>query len=272
MLTTKEEYKNRNTRCRIRCTAHNEIFEYSLISLQGYTSCACPRCRTDPKHQNRAVDNVRRINGRPGQKIDTVYVYFKNTTTSVLCQLQLLNFITITLDGQDFYAETALSWNENGICLCGTVHRDYHNNFLKNHSLIAKEYSSFSFFEIQHSTENVFSMFDPDENLDGIEVSRYTFCEYLRFLCFDIQKNNSVYVKSLNEKIEKQHFSFVKSSTKKGLNSKGEWSPITLEKLVSAYNTYCEEYKGENWAFATTNLPFANDVKLWEKVEKTWNI
>ena len=55
------------------------------------------------------------------------------------------------LDGADFYEEVALDWKNNGICLCGPIHRDFHNNFLRNNSILAKEYSNYSFAKMGFS-------------------------------------------------------------------------------------------------------------------------
>lgn len=68
LLTPQENYKNKNTKCLIKCESHNEIVGYLLVALQGFTSCPCPKCRIDPNHKNRSVDRVRQINGRPGQR------------------------------------------------------------------------------------------------------------------------------------------------------------------------------------------------------------
>lgn len=38
--------------------------------------------------------------------------------------------------------------------------------------------------------------------------------------------------------------------------------------LETAIEKYCRESKGENWVLADrTDIPFANDTKLWDKVD-----
>jgi hypothetical protein len=106
---------------------------------------------------------------------------------------------------------------------------------------------------------------DPDDSWEGVEVSRYTFLEYLRFLLFDICSNNSIYVNSLNNKIQED---FLHSKQRKT----GQIELITYEKLETAMHNYCQEFKGANWALANDKeIPFANDKDLWAKVDATWN-
>ncbi len=212
LLTPQEKYKNKNTKCTIQCESHNEIMEYSLAALQQFTSCPCPQCRVDPNHKNRSVERVKQVNGRPGQKNrhrKRVVEKYDNKFFLTGSNYELHHH---HLDGQDFYAETSLCWEQNGLSFCATVHRDYHNNFLKNYSLIAKEYEKES-FSPGLSYDGVQT--DPDSFLEGVEVSRYTFCEYLRFLMFDFQKNNVMYVQTLNAKIEKEYGIFVTREKKR---------------------------------------------------------
>lgn len=176
------------------------------------------------------------------------------------------------LDGQDFYEELALNWNVNGICLCGPIHRDYHNNFLKQHSIIAKEYLEYSFNADNdewvefNSLDGLDYLVNPDYYPNGAEVSRYTFLEYLRFLIFDIKHNNSLYVNNLNQKIKSVHASLKLSDP-----SFGNLGQITLNQLETAIDKYCREYKGENWALSgQSDIPFANDHQLWAKVDNSW--
>ena len=116
------------------------------------------------------------------------------------------------LDGLlfDFYTETQLLWEFNGICLCSTIHRDYHFNFLLNHSIIAKEYSK-DIFDPSVSMETT-NLNNPDLSFAGAEVSRETFLEYLRFLKYDIKVRNSFYLNVLNEKMARALSSIVPST------------------------------------------------------------
>ena len=174
------------------------------------------------------------------------------------------------LDGRDFYGTIALNWNVNGICLCGPIHRDYHNTFLKQYSIIAKEYSDYTYsvdkdewIEANSSVGESDYSNNPDYYPEGAEVSRYTFLEYLKFLIKDIKDNNSVYVNALNQKIKDVHSKLKLEDASLGL--------ITLNQLETAIEKYCSEYKGENWALANqTDIPFANDLELWAKVDSCW--
>jgi hypothetical protein len=41
--------------------------------------------------------------------------------------------------------------------------------------------------------------------------------------------------------------------------------------LKNAYKQYCSEYKGSNWVLSNrTDILFANDTSLWDKVDETW--
>lgn len=164
--------------------------------------------------------------------------------------------------------ETQLLWESNGICLCGTIHRDYHCNFLLNHSIIAKEYSKDTFdAPCAEYTIEITNLNNPDISLAGAEVSRYTFLEYLRFLKYDIIVKNSSYTNFLNEKMAFEHGSINPSDSRFGTLGK-----ITLERLEIAIQKFCAEYKGQNWRLAgRKDIPYANDGDLWTKVDEEWN-
>ena len=173
----------------------------------------------DPNHKNVCVNIVKKRNaGRDGQVIrhaKNVKEKYNNT-----CALSGSTFLLQHhhLEGQDFYEEIALNWDANGICLCAPVHRDYHNNFLKNYSTIKIEYINYSFennSDVNEDNESntkkeLKAETNPDYFKEGPEVSRYTFLEYLRFLIFDIKYDNSVYVNCLNDKIKSLHTSAAK--------------------------------------------------------------
>jgi hypothetical protein len=270
LLFNANSYQGKHVKHSFKCLAHNTLLSYSMQDLNYITSCPCPKCRTDKNHKNACVEIVKKRNaGRSGQvirhatKVKEKYNYICALSNSTF-ELQHHH-----LDGQDFYEETALNWNNNGICLCGTIHRDYHNNFLKLHSRIAKEYAKYSFdvnnsewiefnsSEVQNCAEN------PDYSPNGAEVSRYTFLEYLKFLIFDIKSNNSRYVNNLNQKIKSVHSSLGLPDSSLG--------QITLNQLEIAIDKYCREYKGDNWALSNqTDIPFANDFQLWAKVDNSW--
>lgn len=264
LLFSKEEYKNKYEKCLIRCESHGEVFEYGLMALQGFTSCPCPVCRKDPNHKNRAVESVKKINGRSGRGTrhrSRVLQKYGNVCFLSESSFQL-HFHH--LDSQDYYTSLSNLWEVNGIPLCGVVHRNYHYVFLKKYSLVKNEYSC-SIFSHQTSEEK---KQNPDCSLEGIEVSRYTFCEFLRFLIYDIQTNGT-YVSDLNKQIEKEHEIFVKKNPQKNTL----WKPITLDKTIHALEKFCAEYKGENWAMAeNSEIPFANNPELWRKVENSWNV
>lgn len=175
------------------------------------------------------------------------------------------------LDGQDFYTETQLLYEYNEICLCGTIHRDYHYNFLLNHSIIAKEYSKDTFYPSTPCAEYTIETTNPnnpDLCLAGAEVSRYTFLEYLRFLKYDIKVKNSFYLNFLNKKMAREHSSINPSDARFGTHLKGK---ITLERLEIAIQQFCAEYKGDNWGLAgRKDIPYANDHELWTKVDSSW--
>jgi hypothetical protein len=283
LLFDAKNYKGKHVKHSFKCVAHNVTLSYSMQDLNYITSCPCPECRKDPKHQNVCVDIVKKHNsGRPGQvirhatKVKEKYNYTCALSNSTF-QLHHHH-----VDGQDFYQETALNWDVNGICLCGPIHRDYHNNFLKKHSLITKEYLNYSFnidndewVEISSPSSSLHAgqkpeMLDFESNPDylpnGAEVSRYTFLEYLKFLIFDIKYKNSFYVNNLNKKIKSVH-----SSLKPSDPSFGNLGQITLNQLEKAIDKYCREYKGENWALSNrTDILFANDPQLWAKVDNSW--
>lgn len=272
LLFTVDTYKGKLVKHPFKCVAHNKEVKYSMQDLNYLTSCPCPDCRVDPNHKNTCVEIVKRRNaGRPGQitrHAQKVKAKYGNS-----CALSGLTFDLQHhhLDGQDFYQATALEWNDNGICLCGTIHRDFHFNFLKKYSLIAKTYADYSFNEVVDWLETVPTIQEeyknnPDYILTGAEVSRYTFLEYLRFLIFDINSNDSQYVNELNKKIETDSFLFQKT-----LKLTNRLDFITLEKLQIAIEKYCLEYKGKNWAFSSQeDLPFANNTSLWQKVDDCW--
>jgi hypothetical protein len=272
LLFDENNYKGKRVKHTFKCQAHGISLNYSMQELNTITSCPCPECRKDPNHKNVCVDIVKKRNaGRAGQVIrhaTKVKQKYNNT-----CALSGSTFSLQHhhLDGQDFYEETALNWDANGICLCAAVHRDYHYNFLKTYSIIKNEYKSYFYQEESDVSEynepdeskelNVET--NPDFYKDGVEVSRYTFLEYLKFLISDIKHNNSTYVNRLNEQIKSLHASLTTSNP-----SCGNLGQITLDTLETAIAEYCREYKGENWVLSDrTDIPFANDPKLWDKVD-----
>ena len=271
LLINAEDYRGKLIKCPFKCEAHGTILNYSMQELNTITSCPCPDCRKDPKHKNVCVEIVKRRNGgREGQVIrhaKRVKAKYKNTCALSNSTFQLQHH---HLDGQDFYYTIALNWNANGICLCGPIHRDYHNTFLKEHSIIAKEYSNYTYsvdkdewIEANSSVKESEYLNNPDYYPGGAEISRYTFLEYLKFLIKDIKDNNSVYVNALNQKIKNVHSKLKLEDASLGL--------ITLNKLETAIEQYCSEYKGENWALANdTDIPFSNDLELWAKVDNCW--
>lgn len=265
------DYKGKHVKYPIKCESHDTTFQYSMQDLNYITSCPCPLCRIDPNHKNRSVDIIKRRNtGRPGQvsrhasRVKAKYNY--------TCALSHSTFDLQShhLDGQDFYTETQLLWESNGICLCGTIHRDYHFNFLLNHSIIAKEYSKNTFhldLSPPCSESQKTNLNNPDLFLAGAEVSRYTFLEYLKFLKYDIKVKNSSYINVLNKKITLEHGSINPSDSRFGTLGK-----ITLERLEICIQKFCAEYKGENWRLAERkDIPYANDGNLWTKVDEEWN-
>jgi hypothetical protein len=213
------------------------------------------------------VDLVKKRNaGRPGQVVrhaEKVKTKYNNQCALSKTPFDLHHH---HLDGVDFYEATVLDWNHNGICLCGTIHRDYHHHFLKNHSIIAKEYykTSFSFNPLVLRSEDEDNEVNPF--LDGAEVSRYTFLEYLQFLIKDIRTQGS-YVTQLNQQIEQteQNKVSIESLSKSKEKTLGKIDLDTLEQVKQAY---IKEYKSSNWALANDKtIPFANDIDLWTKVE-----
>lgn len=251
LLIDSKEYKGKHKKYPIRCESHDILFYYSMKDLNYNTSCPCSMCRIDINHKNKSVEIVqKRNNGRPGlirrHALNVKKKYgFKCALSHSTFDLHYHH-----LDGQDFYTQLQNSWQHNGICLCSPIHRDYHFNFLLNISLIAKHYDSQSLNLSQW----------------GDEVSRYTFLEYLKFLKFDLKMNNASYVTLLNEKCLAEQSSFPLSDHRFGVFEK-----ITLKKVEKAIKKFCCEYKGENWAYHTcTDIPYANDLKLWRKVDFVW--
>nr|YP_007890151.1 putative site-specific DNA endonuclease [Pleodorina starrii]YP_007890195.1 putative site-specific DNA endonuclease [Pleodorina starrii]AFY64422.1 putative site-specific DNA endonuclease [Pleodorina starrii]AFY64463.1 putative site-specific DNA endonuclease [Pleodorina starrii] len=272
LLINATDYPGKHYKIPIKCEIHNLVVQYSMHELNTITSCPCPLCRKDPNHKNVAVDIVKRRNaGRLGQVIrhaQRVKEKYKHTCALSNSKYNLQHH---HLDGQDFYPETRLVWEHNGICLCSTVHLDYHNNFLKIHSLIATKYSNVTFSLNKDELINVednqeIDSSNPDFSLGGAEVSRYTFLEYLRFLIFDIKSNNSQYVNTLNQKMASEHRKINPSSP-----SFGELGKITLETLEKAIKKYRVEFVGNNWALSSRkDIFFANNIELWNEVENTW--
>ena len=136
LLIKQSDYNGKHIKYPIKCEIHNKEFSYSMQDLNYITSCPCPDCRLDPNHKNVMVDIIKKRNGgragqviRHAQKVKTKY--------NNQCALSKSTFELHHhhLDGSDFYEATAFDWNNNGICLCGPIHRDYHNNFLKNKSI-----------------------------------------------------------------------------------------------------------------------------------------
>lgn len=256
------EYNGKRQKYPIKCEAHHIVVYYSMQDLNTITSCPCPECRVDPKHKNSAVDIVQKRNaGRPGQVIRHASHVKEKYGNKCALSNSTFDLQHHHLDGADFYQETALDWNNNGICLCGTIHRDYHNNFLKNHSIIAKEYTNYTFNDPDLDQTNIDSS-NPDFKLDGAEISRYTFLEYLKFLTKDVLTKGS-YVKALNQKMSDEYS--VLSASQPSCGSLGQ---IDLNTLTEATKAFVKEYKGDNWKLAKNEIiPFANDASLWKKVE-----
>lgn len=273
LLIDLKDYKGKRVKHTFKCLTHGNILSYSMQDLNTITSCPCPACRKDPKHKNACVEIVKKRNsGRAGQVIrhaKRVKMKYNNTCALSNSTFELQHH---HLDGQDFYETIALNWNANGICLCGPIHRDYHKTFLKKHSIIAKEYSNYTFIidndewiEVS-SLKGLDYLNNPDYYPSGADISRYTFLEYLRFLIKDIKSNNSAYVDALNQKIKDVH-----SKLKPEDPSYGDLGQITLKLLETAIDKYCSEYKGANWVLASqTDIPFANDLELWAKVDNCW--
>jgi hypothetical protein len=225
----------------IKWESHGLLFEYSMQNLNFTTSCPCSQCRIDPNHRNIAVNIIKKRNaGRLGQVIRHASDVKKKYNFTCALSNSSFDLQHHHLDGQDFYTETQLIWQHNGICICATIHRDYHYNFLVNHSVIAKVYSihlcSNSDFLASESS-------NPDISFSGAEVSRYTFLEYLKYLIFDIKYNQSKYVDALNEKIA---FDFKKGFANSSTENFGRFSKITLDQLEVATKKFCAEYKSKN--------------------------
>nr|BCA78161.1 putative site-specific DNA endonuclease [Astrephomene gubernaculifera]BCA78194.1 putative site-specific DNA endonuclease [Astrephomene gubernaculifera] len=131
-LFADSEYKGKLKKHPFKCEAHNQTLYYSLQDLNYNTSCPCPQCRQDPKHKNVCVDIVKKRNaGRPAQVTRHAMRVKEKYNNACALSSSTFNLQHHHLDGRDFYEDTADSWDVNGICLCGTIHRDYHNNFLK---------------------------------------------------------------------------------------------------------------------------------------------
>jgi len=270
LLIPLSEYKGKHVKYPIECKAHGTQMSYSMQDLNYMTSCPCPLCRIDPQHKNVCVPIVKKRNGgRPGQI--TRHAFDVKAKYNFTCALSNSTFDLQHhhLDGSDFYPELRLDWEHNGICLCGTIHRDYHSNFLVNHSRIRKEYSMYPLSPQDYSedsTDLVDDASNPDFLFQGAEVSRYTFLEYLRFLSFDIRSNQSRYVTELMNKMT--HDSASLDSTNPRF---GEVGSLTLEQLDLATQKFCLEYQGANWMLSTRqDILFANNPELWAKVENSW--
>lgn len=270
LLISEDDYNGKMVKYPIRCESHQIIFNYSMKDLTTITSCPCKECRRDPNHTNTAVEIVKRRNsGRLGQilrharRVKAKYNK-KCAVTNSTFELQHHH-----LNGQDFYSTIQLEWEHNGICLCGVIHRDYHYNFLPNYSIIAEEFSKYMFDfsenSLTNTNQNILDS-EPDFDINGAEVSRYTFLEYLRFLLFDIKSNNSTYVNVLNQTLKTKYETVE-------LNSNNCIGEINCNHLEKAIENFCKEYKGDNWAFANRNdILFANNLELWEKVDNSWLI
>lgn len=276
LLTSAKDYDGKLSKVKIKCESHGNTFEYSMQDLNFNTSCPCPLCRKDPKHKNVAVDIIKRHNaGRPGQVIRHANRVKEKYNFTCALSNSKFNLQHHHLDGQSFYTQTQLLWEHNGICLCRTIHFDYHNIFLKHNSIIVNEYSKYTFNEsdskpdnfIDETNANQTIYFDnPDLYSTGAEVSRYTFLEYLRFLKYDIKVNNSKYINCLNQKMASEHAKVDSSSS-----SFGELGKLTLETLEEATKKYYAEYVGKNWAlYLRKDIFNANNTELWKKVENTW--
>lgn len=266
LLIPADEYNGKRVKYSIKCEAHGITFNYSMQDLTTITSCPCVQCRVDPNHKNVAVEIVQRRNaGRPGQVIRHAQRVKEKYNYQCAVSNSTIEPHHHHVDGQDFYTETKLLWEHNGICLCGVIHRDYHHNFLTNYSMIAKEFSNYA-MDLSEIPTNVRheETTNPDFSIEGAEVSRYTFVEYLKFLIYDMKFNNSIYVNALNQALITQYGSMVASQT----DLVGE---ITLTQVEKALTKFCAEYKGANWALSTCeDIPFANDSLLWMKVDAAW--
>nr|YP_009629537.1 hypothetical protein [Chlorococcum tatrense]AYQ94321.1 hypothetical protein [Chlorococcum tatrense] len=265
------QYKGKHIKCLIKCDAHKRTFSYSMQSLNYSTSCPCLECRIDPAHKNVSVDIVKNrpanLAGRVRRDSGKVKAKYNNT-----CALSnsTIDLHYHHLDGRDFYTELQDVWQHNGICVAGTIHRDYHNVFLLQYSLVAKEYSEVrldpSDCDANLSNITTVKAEDPDFEANNAEVSRYTFLEYLKFLIFDIKRRQSTYVNTLNQRMSLEQAPQLVNSVG------GHSGKITLDVLEAAIKAYCNEYKGENWALsARKDILFANDQELWEKVDALYN-
>ena len=265
LLIGADEYNGKRVKYPIQCNAHGITFNYSMQDLTTITSCPCVQCRVDPDHKNVAVEIVKRRNaGRPGQIIRHAQKVKEKYNNQCALSNSTTELQHHHVDGQDFYTETKLLWELNGICLCGIIHRNYHNNFLKNYSVIAKEFGAYT-LDVSEISTNVGNeeTTNPDFPIQGAEVSRYTFVEYLKFLIYDMKFNNSEYVNALNQALMTQYSSAEGTQARVG--------EITLPQLEEALAAFCAEYKGANWALSTReDIPFANDSSLWMKVDAVW--
>lgn len=229
-----------------------------MQDLNCITSCPCFLCRLDPDHKNKSVEIVKKRNGKQKGLIRRHSWYVKQKY-GFKCALSDSTYELHHhhLDSQDFYVKVKSNWQFNGICLCGTIHRDYHYNFLLNHSVIAKLYFNIDSTQAKIKTE---------ELKTGAEVSRYTFLEYLKFLQFDILMNNSSYVNDLNHRCLIEQLSISLSDPQFGCCKK-----ITVKKLKQATKKFCLEYKRNNWKFSKcSDIPYANDSYLWDQVDRSW--
>jgi hypothetical protein len=262
------EYKGKLVKHPIKCEIHKKTFMYSMKDLTTITSCPCLDCRTDPNHKNSAVEIIKKRNaGRSGQVIHHAQRVKEKYLKKCVLSNSTFELHHHHLDSQEFYLETQLLWNMNGICLCGLVHRDYHFNFLTSHSLIAKEYSIYSFDLTEiNLAEDKKDDSNPDLSIEGAEVSRYTLLEYLKFLRFDIKYRDSAYVNELNKKMQNR---YEKLSISESENTIGEINLVQIELTIQSFSA---EYKGEKWGLAhRKDIPFANDSELWAKVDNVWN-
>ncbi len=280
LLIPSNEYNGKHIKYPIRCEKHNETFKYSMQNLNFTTSCSCKCCRVDPNHSNVCVEIIKKRNaGRPGQVIRHASKVKEKYNNRCALSNATFDLQHHHVDGQDFYTSTQLLWEQNGICLCGTIHRDYHFNFLLTYSIIAKEYdqNTLGYTDGLFLDDNNHN--NPDFSLAGAEVSRYTFLEYLLFLISDIKNNNSVYVNALNNKItldsnktNVSNYSLeLESTVVDNRPSNLNLGEITLNQLESAKKQFCAEYKANNWALSgCQDIPYANDSNLWEKVDSSW--
>jgi hypothetical protein len=175
-----------------------------MQDLNYITSCPCPMCRIDPNHKNGSVDIIKRRNaGRPGQVIRHASRVKAKYHSKCALSDSTFDLQHHHLDGQDFYTETQLLWEYTRtiVSICGTIHRDYHYNFLLNHSIIANSYiernkdntynciyPSTPHIPLKEKEMETTNLNNPDLSLAGAEVSRYTFLEYLRFLKYQSEK------------------------------------------------------------------------------------